>query len=170
MAVYTVHEPLTHPPGVMQRAERLIFVKEGFAWLAALFPLPWLLMHRMWLEFAGFLALLALLSGGIMLLGGSEQIAAWASLLLGLPFGFEARNLRRWRLERRGHQLIAAVTGRKLEDAEWRFFEVWLPQAIAGEQKSAVTPAARPAPALPPVNPPGAKNEAVIGMFPSEGG
>ena len=40
MTVYSVYEPPSEAPDLMQRADRLAFVKEGFSWPALFVPLP----------------------------------------------------------------------------------------------------------------------------------
>lgn len=60
MTVYTVLEP---PPSGddLRDAERVAFVRDGFSWLALLFPLLWLLWHRMWLVLVLWIAVVVVL-------------------------------------------------------------------------------------------------------------
>ena len=59
MPTFTVHEPPNPPADRIDRAERLVFVKDGFSWLAAVFGPVWLLAHRLWWPFLGYVLLSA---------------------------------------------------------------------------------------------------------------
>ena len=52
MVIFNVHEPPNVSANRLESAEQLVFVKDGYTWLAALVPPLWLLWKRMWLEFA----------------------------------------------------------------------------------------------------------------------
>src|SRR6185312_8279144 len=56
MLTFTVHEQPNPPADRIDRAERLTFVRDGFSWTAALFAPVWLLAHRLWWPFLGYLA------------------------------------------------------------------------------------------------------------------
>ena len=43
MLTFTVHEPPNPPADRIDRAESLVFIKDGFSWIAALFAPLWLL-------------------------------------------------------------------------------------------------------------------------------
>ena len=126
MAVYTVHEPPNPPADRLDHAEQLVFVEDGFSWLAALFTPFWMIANRMWLALllylAGVFALAAVLSG----LGVVAEWIQVAVLALHLAIGSEASSLRRWALKRSGWRTLGSVTGRSLEECERRFFEGWL--------------------------------------------
>lgn len=76
-------------------------VAERFSWPAFLFAPIWLLANGLWLWFAGWIALVAALAAASLWLG--PDAAGSAYLLAMLLLGFEASNLRRARLERRGY-------------------------------------------------------------------
>ena len=125
MLTYTVHEPPDAAPDRIVRAERLVFVKDGFSWAAALFTPIWLIVHRLWWPLLGYILLSAL--GGWL---GSLFASGWstlATLALHLLIGLEADTLRRWGLERRGWRTVGSVTGRSADECERRFFDMWLP-------------------------------------------
>jgi hypothetical protein len=127
MLTFTVHQPPDPPADRIDRAERLAFVRDGFSWSAALFTPIWLLAHRLWWPFVGYLAA----ETAIAMLAQSDLVhpgwATLAGLALGLLVGFEANTLRRWSLDRRGWSTIGAVSGRNAEDCERRWFDMWLP-------------------------------------------
>jgi hypothetical protein len=127
MLTFTVHEPPNPPADRIDRAERLAFVRDGFSWAAALFAPVWLLMHRLWWPFAGYVAA----EGAIELARQSALVhPGWTTLAavgMGLLIGLEAGTLRRWSLDRRGWTMLGSVSGRNAEDCERRFFDMWLP-------------------------------------------
>lgn len=127
MLTFTVHEP-THPPADrIDRAESLVFVKDGFSWLAALFSPIWLLVHRLWWPLLGYVVL----SAAFELVRWSGIVDSdWISLAyigVHLLIGFEADTLRRWSLDRSDWRTLGSVSGRNGAECERRFFEQWLP-------------------------------------------
>lgn len=125
MLTYTVHEPPNPPSDRIDRAEGLVFVKDGFSWMAALFTPIWLLVYRLWWPLLGYVVLT-----GVVLQLAARLDSDWAglaSLALHVLIGLEADSLRRWQLDRRGWRTVGSVTGRTSEECERRFFEMWLP-------------------------------------------
>ena len=55
----------------------------------------------------------------------------WLSLALVVLFAFEANDLRRAALERRGYKQMGTAIGAGRDDAELAFFRTWLPRAGA---------------------------------------
>lgn len=143
MQSYTVHEESQPAADRADRAERLVFVRDGFSWGAALFAPLWLLLHRLWLGLLAYIALVV----ALQLLGTTLKLdQRWlglASLGLNLLLGFEADNVRRWALRRRGWTTLGAVTGPNLTECERRFFDDWLQAQpiIAPPAGRAATPA-----------------------------
>ena len=170
MSVYTVHEPPPRRGAVAPEAERFVFVRDGFSlWALLLAPL-WMLRHRMWLVLVGYIVIAAGLQIGVRVLGGWAPAGAAIGILLGLLVGLEAGTLRRFTLGRRGWQNIGVVSGDDVEDAERRFFDVWVRQR--GGQSAA------PTPPMPPVARTGTspvatqrmpQAPAVVGLFPEPG-
>src|SRR5262245_44913056 len=118
MLSYTVHEPPDAPPDRIDRAEGLVFVKDGFSWTAALFAPIWMIVHRLWWPLLGYVLVSAL----ILWLDSQfdSGVATLASLALHLLIGLEAGTFRRWGLERRGFGTIGTVTGRTADECERR--------------------------------------------------
>jgi hypothetical protein len=127
MVTYTVHEPPNPPADRVDRAESLVFVKDGFSWLAALFAPLWMLAHQLWWPLLGYLVLSVVLQVIGWLAGASPDTSMLAGMALNALVGFEAGTLRAWTLQRRQWQNLGAVTGRTLEECERRFLEAWLP-------------------------------------------
>lgn len=125
--VFTVHEPPDAPADRIDRAEKLVFLKDGFTWSAFLFGPFWLIAKGEWIGLAFYVAAMAVLSA---LVNAGGDNAAWtmlASLALNIFLGFEASSLRRWSLDRKGFVEIGTVSGRNGAECERRFFETWLP-------------------------------------------
>ena len=127
MRVWTVHAPpAARGPvrdhegaaGFPARLRFPVLVPEGFAWLAFLFGLPWLLAHRLWLEAAlylgGFAALALLLPAPAL---------APISLAVQLLLGAHAQDLRRLALARRGYLEAHVVAERDADRALARLLE-----------------------------------------------
>jgi hypothetical protein len=165
MLIYTVHEPAQPDKDLQKRAEAVVFVREGFTWLGFFFPPIWLLAKRLWLE---FIALLLIGAGVAMMfasLGARTEGATVANLLACLIVGFQGNDLVRWKLSRRGFNLVAAVAGRSFDECERRFFDAWLPQA-ARDSESGGTPISFPITQPPKANPVSWKPSGAIGTFP----
>lgn len=135
MRSYTVHEPPNSPPSRLARADRLVFVREGFSWTAALFSPIWMLVHRMWLVFIVYVIGMAALGAALTALGVSPPMISLVSLAIHVALGFELGALRRWTLERKGWRMLGAVTGRNRTECERRFFQAWLGEASDDEGK-----------------------------------
>ncbi len=137
-------------------AERILFVREKFFWLALILPLFWLLWHRLWIGLLGWIGAVVFIGIVIWALDLDQITAAAASLIPSLVVALEGTELRRRKLLRRGFRDTGVVVAEDLEDAERRFFTRWL----AREEALQPTPAA-PLPPLPQTS--------VIGLFPEPG-
>ena len=127
MIVYTVHEPSAPVADRVDRAEALLFIRDGFSWMAAIFGPFWMLANGLWLVSFLYIAGVAVLE---LVLNASGLDAGWgalSSIAINIALGFEAASLRRWTYERRGWRLVGTVAGRTRAEAERRFFEAWLP-------------------------------------------
>ena len=169
MALYTV----LIPGGSQSDRDPMAatFVKEGFAWPALFFALPWLIFRRLWLVLIGYL----IASAAIGLIGYAlgDGFTEPSMVLLQFLFALEANELRRWTLGRHGYRLVAVVEGRDIEEAEIRYFA----GGGAAEAGEASPPSSTPPPAPPPTPqpqplgamPPSAEAGDVIGLFPAPG-
>lgn len=113
-------------------ADRVVFVRDGFSWLAALLTLPWLLWHRAWLAALAWTLGLVLASAAVAAAGDAygaglvDPLSTLVALAFALVAGFEANGWRARAMQRRGFRLAGTVTGRRREDCERRFFSAWL--------------------------------------------
>jgi hypothetical protein len=144
LSVFTVYEPPLTSGDRADRAERLIFIKDGFAWTAAFVPVIWLLAKRLWLELLAFIVLAAVLTWGVESAGAPAALGVALLVVVQIVLGFEAGVLQGAALERRGWRLAGTVAGRDRLECERRFLESWLP--------------AQPADPFPPASPPDQRN------------
>jgi len=103
-----------------------VFVRDGFSFWAFLLAPLWMLRHRLWLVFVGYVIVAVALQVGLRLIGASSGVIIAVSLLLALLVGFEAATLRRFTLARRRWKNVGIVVGDDLESAERRFFDAWI--------------------------------------------
>ena len=127
MRTYTIHERPDPAADRVDRAEGLVFVKDGFSWAAALFAPIWLLVHLLWWPLLGYVVVGGALQLVQLTLTFDKRWLGLAVLALHLLIGFEADTLRRWGLERRGWRTVGTVSGKTTAECERRFFDAWLP-------------------------------------------
>ena len=149
MVTYTVHEREDETGEISERADEIVFVKEGFAWLALLMPILWLLYHRMWLALIGFIALIIALQATFSAIHIADDVSGWAILAVSAIFALLANDVRRWTLDMRGFRLVEPVSGRDLEECEQRFFTDWLAAqgALVDDLHTTVQSTLKPSPA-----------------------
>ncbi len=136
MVVFTVYEPPSVARDRIDRAGKLVFIKDGFSWLAAILPVVWFLVKGLWLELGLFLAGGALLTWGMEASSGTSELSGVALLIVQIIIGFEAGLIQATALERRGWRHVGTVTGHDQDQAERRFFETWQPQERADPTSS----------------------------------
>lgn len=159
MTLYTAHLP-DHAAAGETRLMHAVFVKDGFHWLALVFPVFWLLFNRVWwglLAYFGAVFVLALVGRAA---GMPDAAVVAADVLIGLFLGVVAHDVKGWQLRRRGYSRVEVVTGRDLMEAERRFFDRALGEAARRR-------AAGPPPAPPPV---ARQASHVLGLFPEAEG
>ena len=165
MAVYTVHEPpLRAGARSAPEPERFVFVRDGFAFWAFLLTPLWMLRHRLWLVFIGYVLLTVALLVALGLIGMSATVMATVTVLLSALVGFEAATLRRFTLARRRWTNIGTVVGDDAESAERRFFDAWVDKTWVDNTPHASPPVLTGTLSRRPL----ASSE-VIGLFPEPG-
>ena len=157
MPVYTIHAPLSPRAGA-RSSDDMTLVRDGFHFWAFVFGPLWLLWHRLWLAFLGFIALLGLIEvAGRFGLNASGRASVQIVLLILL--GVEAASLLRFGLSRRNWQQVDVVVAPDEDSAMQRFLD-----RSAGK----VEPPLPPLPATFAAPAPGS-NE-IVGLFPQPGG
>jgi hypothetical protein len=95
-------------------------IRDGFSLVAFLFPLVWLLWHRLWIE-AGAYVVLALALIGIGWLLGMGDASGLLALTLNLLVGLEASTLRQTAMRRRGWEEWGPVEASDSREALMRY-------------------------------------------------
>jgi hypothetical protein len=162
VTVYSVYEPPGEARDPEERAEALVFIKEGFSWPALFVPGLWLLYQRMWLELILFVALFAVL--GWALSDQGQTLFGSLSVALIVLFAFEANDLRAAALERQGYAQAGTAIGAGLNAAELAFLQSWLPRQDKVRER--LPPAERQVNADIPAPKGSGEAEGVIGLFP----
>ncbi|GLK83520.1 DUF2628 domain-containing protein [Ancylobacter defluvii] len=125
MAVWTVFEPEEALPGEADWSERVVFVREAFAWRALFFAPLVLLANRLWLAFVIYAVIVgALLATYVNFELGDGFIAVL--VVPNLFVALELPMLRRLKLARLGFEEAGVVNADYAEAAERRFFEARL--------------------------------------------
>jgi hypothetical protein len=156
MAFYTVYLPEGRRDA--DALEQAVLLRDRFSWTAFVFSGLWLLWHRLWLGFAGYVVLAGLIAVASNLLGLGPRATFGLEALLALAVGFEGNSLRAWKLEARGFRLAGTVAARDTERAERRAFAA----LIAPDAPGMAAPA-RPLPLS-------GHEPDIIGLFPTAGG
>ena len=128
---YTVHEPLEPPRDRHERAESLVFVRDGFTLPAMMMPPLWCLANRAW---AGLLIYVLAFTAILTVPWALSLSPVWSAIglfALNFIYGLEGQQMRRASLDRRGWRMIGSVTGRNAEDCERRFLDAWLSETAA---------------------------------------
>lgn len=152
MQTYTVHELPEPKADRIDRAEDLVFVKDGFSWPTFIFAPLGFIQAKLWVELIVYLVAMSLLG---VALDGAGMSPAWISLIItaiGAFLAFEISSLHRASLDRRGWTIAGTVSGKSWAECERRFFEGWLPDqpmirppasAHADEGRAATLPSAQ---------------------------
>jgi hypothetical protein len=120
MRVYTAYEK-AGPAGPDSDSD-VVLIKEGASFLALVLPLLWPIYHGMWLVLLGQIIIAAGLVGGRVFLElGDLEIFILASAFM-VAMGFQANDMRRWTLLRKGFSFSGVVAGNDIAEAERRLF------------------------------------------------
>jgi hypothetical protein len=165
VAIYTVLAPPSPSPSVEPDPLDYVFVKDGFCWPCLFFAVIWMVFRRLWLVLAVYVVVgLALTAIGDQT---NSRIPLVFLILAHIWFALEANALRVWTLRRRGYSLVGVAEGKRVGDAEIRFFhEMEYPRRDPRQPPPARMQAAMGGPARGP----SAESGEVVGLFPSPGG
>jgi len=162
---YLVFEPAAGGRDAVT-ADRVVFLREKFRWMALLFAPLWLLWHRLWLGFLLWLLAVAVLS---TIAYGVGLEATTAAPLLWLPtfvVAFEGTELLRRKLLRRGYREAGTIVAGDIEEAERRFFADWnTARGIEPRTPMEIRNSTTAVPVMP-----AAAGNSVVGLFPEPGG
>ncbi len=141
MSIYVVMAPpeAEGPVADDSTKERLVFLRDGFSWGALVFSALWMLFHRMWTVFLGYLVLSLVIEA--VSFGAGSYTSSILAVCVALLLGLEGSTLRQWSLERKGWQAIGLVNASSLEEAETRFFLTWNGRIGPDEERTRVAAA-----------------------------
>lgn len=160
MATYTVFSRARPGDTAATPEGRVVFVREGFSWLALLFTPLALIYHRLWLVLAAYVLVGVLMSLAVAL--GAPQASVEVVMVgFSLLIALELPALRARKLARTGHVEEGVVIAANRDLAEQRFFSAWTPRRPVPPDALAPRPN-RTAPAAALATP----GPAVIGAFP----
>ena len=117
--IYTVHQKRE----AKEPSDRIVLVREGFAFWAVVFNLFWLLYHRCWQMSVLYIVLALALESGANAAGLSHLTIFVLQFGLQFWLGSVANDLRRSSLARSGYREIAVVCGESALLAERRYFD-----------------------------------------------
>ena len=139
-----------------------MFIRDGFSWLAFLFPLPWLLIRRLWL-----VALVAVVLYAISIYLAEtfrlDALPVAFSFVLGLWTALEGGEARVRKHERLGWTVERVIAAVRLSDAE----EIYFADKAAAEARKAPAEAQ---PALPLGRPQHGANAVALGLIGPQAG
>ncbi|TCD16003.1 DUF2628 domain-containing protein [Oricola cellulosilytica] len=120
-----------------------VMIRDDLAVLAVIFPLFWLLWHRLWFAALGLLLVtVALALAGEIL--KSDLALVLAGLVVGVFVALEGPAMRMGRYRREGYRDAGAVQAPDLSEAEMRWFARRRPKANALIAVPAVANVTRP--------------------------
>lgn len=127
MLTYTAHskaDPLMLDH--INNGQDVVFIKDGFSWLALVIPFFWLLWHRLWIPLAGYLSAVILIVVAGYLLSMPDGLTGSIGLLANFFVGLEGNNFRRRAMAKRGYDEVADIVAESGEEASYRFFAAQL--------------------------------------------
>ena len=148
-------------PAAVDPDRDTLFVRDGFSWLAFLFPLVWLLYRRLWL----ITAIAIVLYGIAIYLAETYRLDALPvafSFVLGLWTALEGGEARVRKYERLGWTVERVLSAARLADAEEIYF--------AEKAATARSRPAEPLPVLPQGKPIAPANAVALGLIGPAGG
>ncbi len=116
-------------------ADRAVFVRDGFSWLALLLGPVMLLWHRLWLAFVVYMVIAVGLQLTVMFANVPDVVPSVVMTGVNVLLALDMAVLRTRKLLRQGYVEETVVSGRNRITAEQRFFDQWQD-----------APASRPAP------------------------
>jgi hypothetical protein len=117
--IFNVYEK----PESAEPTERVVLLREGFSFWAFSLNALWLLANRMWLVFAGYLALSVIVTLLAQTLHLSEISTLLLQLWLQMMLGYHARDLEAYNLRRKGYRLAGVLAAESEMMAQRRYYE-----------------------------------------------
>ena len=169
MPTFTVHVPSGIEDSV-ERAERTIFVREGFSLPAFVFGPLFLAYRRLWRAALAWLVAAIALWGLAHVLALPVAFTLLLFLVLAVLVGLEANEAQRQALGRRGYIGSALVTGSTRSTVERTFFAGWSATGLGAATGLGVAAGRAGGGGLAASDPAGTGPRQVIGLFPQPAG
>lgn len=122
MQTYTIHAPPVDNRNFSEQAADYVFLKEGYAYWAALFGPFWLLARKLWLEALIYFVALGLIQAILQYFGLNEYGATLLYFMVSIIFALFAYDVERWHYARKDYVMISLVNGKSRVDCEAKFF------------------------------------------------
>ena len=164
MPLYTVLAPTPPSPSDEPDPLAIIFVKDGFCWPSLFLAVVWMVYRRLWLVLLLYLVAVAILVILGRIVGG--PLPPLLFLFFHVFVALQANAFRRWTLARRGYRLAGVAEGRRVGDAETRFFHQGV-EAPPRRDPRQPPPARLQAVLGMPARPLSAETGDVVGLFPA---
>ena len=132
------------PPGMTNAEKQTLFIRDGFSWLAFIFPLPWLLVRRLWL-LAALSVVLYVIAVLVAEYLGLDGLPLAYTVILSLWTSLEGGHVQAKLLQRKGWDLRAVIAAQDLDEAEAAYFGA-MPEAAAAASVRSLTGGAQPHP------------------------
>jgi hypothetical protein len=166
MPIYTVLAPRPPADSVEVDPVDYVFVKDGFCWPCLVIAEIWMIFRRLWRVLLIYLIAVVVVLAIRQVIGGPLPIVFL--VLAHFYFALEANALRVWTLRRRGYRLVGVAAGRRVGEAEIRFFhELEFPRR---DLRQPPPDRLRSAAGGGPIRGPSAESGEVVGLFPAPGG
>lgn len=119
LKTYTVHIKTDNDNNVKD----IVFVEEGFSWMAFIFSIFWTLFNRLWL--ASVILFVIYMAVEILNDVGTIPVMSFALVKVSIDvlLGFFADDILRAKLDRKGYVFYAIVAGENQAQAQLRFLE-----------------------------------------------
>ena len=122
MKIFTVHINTNDD----HTLENMHFIAEGFSFTAAIFQQFWFLYHRAWSTALAIMIVVTALALMLQYDFFSVYEVTLIQLAIFLYLGFEAQDLRRAILRKKGFRLIGIVAAKNENEAKIRFLDGYL--------------------------------------------
>ncbi len=122
MKLYTIHSRQEDLGSLTGLANDVVLVNDGFSWSALFLPTVWFLAKKMWIVFAIYLALQAIVLSAVYYFSWPMALFSTIKFAGNIILGFEGNELYRWSLERQRYHEQGTIAARDLVSAEHRFF------------------------------------------------
>ncbi|WP_341989616.1 DUF2628 domain-containing protein [Azorhizobium sp. AG788] len=120
----------------LRAAERVVFVREAFSWMALIFAPLVLLRYRLWLAFIGYLVVSVLLAVAGLRFGLPDTVSTAVEVGIHMLIALELPSLRIAKLRWRGFEEAGSLVARDQMEAELRFFAQGWPLAAPAPARS----------------------------------